>query len=431
MARGIEMNKSNFVKEIRKLKICSELLINHINYGRVIATKMYPKGLKYTLCLFVQLLFFNYKFSHINNRKNILSVYSYSNNNRKDYDEIMENFRAILGKHDELNLVLKPSFKHFFQKIKSLINNYMVYKKHNLEDKLKVAILVSFYSVIEQEINKIMIANKYDLVVTFCDAHHIENLTAQIAMKNNIRTATLQHGQYRFIREGFENGDCEAYENFISDYLLTWGQATVDEFKKFNISEERMLKVGALRKFSNNTFHVKEISTGIFGVILSGETYKESNVSMIELANQIAKEFNMKYILRLHPKNHAVFYESHCDLRYLNTVIQNVENIEYIEQVDFSLVHMTGVFVELLSLGTAIFVFTDEYLEDLFKTSGVNICNIDDFRRHYTNFIKNKDETLLRLKQQYRYFNEGGNIEENYKNAINFIINSKRKNVHV
>ena len=424
------MKKTNAINNIRKLKKTPILSTANINYGRVIATKMYPKGLKYTLCLFIQLLFFNYKVSYVNNNKNILSVYSYSNNNRKDYDEIMENFRVIIGKNDELNLNLKPSFKYFFQKVKSLINNYIVYKKNNLKDKLKVAILVSFYSVIEQEINKIIIENKYDLVVTFCDAHHIENLAAQIAMKNNVRTATLQHGQYRFIREGFENGDCEAYENFISDYLLTWGQATVVEFKKFNISEERMLKVGALRKFSNNTFHVKETITDIFGVILSGETYKESNVGMIKLANQIAKEFNMKYILRLHPKNHAVFYESHCDPRYLSTVIQNVENIKYIDQVDFSLVYMTGVFVELLSLGAPIFIFTDEYLEDLFKISGVNICNIDDFRRHYNSFTQNKDENLLRLKQQYRYFNEGGNIEENYKNAINFIINSKRKSVH-
>lgn len=416
------MEKNNEVDYIRKLKVSNILLKDNINYGRVIATKMYGKGFKYIFYLLIQLLFFNYKVLHVKNGKKILALYSFSSSNRKDYDEIVNNFKNTLEEYDELNLILKLSIKYCMRKIVLLVKTYLFYRRHNLKDCFKIAILVTFYSTIQKELENIIIGNKYCLLVTFSDGHHIENLAAQIANNNSIKTATLQHGQFRFLRKGYENGDCEAYENFISDYILTWGQATVDEFKKFNINENRMLKVGALKKFSNNSFHNKKTDANIFGVILSGETYKESNINLINLANQIAKQYDMKYVLRVHPKNNIRFYQSYCDPLYVIDTIRYIENKEYVDQVDFSLIHMTGVFVELLSLGTPLFVFEDVYLEDLFKIKGFTVSAIDEFKENYEIFLKNRSESIKFLQQQYYYFNERGNVNENLKQAIDLIL---------
>ena len=69
----------------------------------------------------------------------------------------------------------------------------------------------------------------------------------------------------------------------------------------------------------------------------------------------------------MHPKNNVERYLKFVNKEYLSEYSANVKNVEYVEKVDFSIIHMTGVFVELLGLNSVLFVYDDKYMEELFK----------------------------------------------------------------
>ena len=408
--------------KVRNIKKNKNLILNNINYGRVIATRFYDNSCKNMLKEFIRLIFFDYEIKYIFHDSKILSIYSYRNKNRKDYDDIVDGFRNILDYQcDTLEFIYKLSLKECILKIKYLVK--YIFKLYNqIENPIFTSIILSQFLRFESVLLKTIHWNKYMLCVTFCDAHGIENLTTQIASNKKIITATLQHGQYRVLKPETENADVESYENFISDYLFAWGEMTKKEFLKAGLDQNRIITVGAIKSFSNNTCLQFQKTKNVFGVVLDGNIYKESNIQMIHYANLLANKFDLKYIVRLHPKNNWKDYSKYCDSNKLHSVLTKVENYNYANKIDFSLVHMTGVFVELLSINSAIFLMEDEYLEELFKVEGSTFSNINELEELYIKYNKEQQLFLNKQYKLYRKFNQAGNIKENYQNAIKRIM---------
>lgn len=413
------------INKVRSRKKNSTFTINGINYGRVIAAQTYDNSFSSIIKEAIRLFLFDYKIEITDKTdSNIGLFYALKSSNRNDYDYIVNKFQDIVENVRRIDLIRYKSINKVFFKILKLIKNFNKLRKYNIQDIMISSIVITQYEILNEDIEKSKIFDDLELVCTFCDAHGCDNLITQIAKNKEIKTATLQHGQYRILSEGKEVADAEAYENFISDYMLTWGQATIDQFKKVGIEDSRFKKVGALKSFSFNNKIINKEKNNVFGVVLSGEYYRNTNIEMIKLANLIASKYNMSYYIRLHPRNNASFYEKYCNMEYLVDMVSNIENEDYANIVDFSILHMTGVFVELLSINSPIIIFKDELLENIFDIENYCISNIIDFGTVYDNFKNNYMIFLNEQYKLYRYFNEDGDVTSNYKLAIENIINN-------
>lgn len=405
---------------VQKLKNDNNLIINNINYGRVLAVLLYRDDIKYKIALIIRSLITKFKFKYKKNNNPIFLMYAFKDANRKDFDYITDKFCELSGSD---KFYVRIEYSKFIRIIKiSCIKNY--YKKlKKIEyisflDKILICSLIARYDEL-REIFEVKV-NEFDVIVTFCDAHPIDNLLAQIANNREKVTATLQHGQYKVISKGNEIADVELYLNFISNYLFAWGQKTVDEFSKIGIDPKRILKVGALKEFSYNKFIERELrdkENGIFGVILDADQYMESNIELIKLANKIAKEYKIKYVVRLHPRNNLKKYKRYLLDNFVNEIIEGVSNIEYVSKVDFSIIHLAGVYIELLSMNVPFFILEDKFTEDIFKDNLLNFSNYEEFNKVYNYFVNNKDEFYYKLKKKYEDFNSY-NIEYNYKKYL-------------
>ncbi|WP_371017770.1 hypothetical protein [Pseudalkalibacillus sp. JSM 102089] len=411
-------------KEVQRIKEILE--VDGINYGRVMATELYNEKKIYLIKIMLEALFYDYILNFNNKGSNTLVEFSTDLYKRKDYDYIVDNYLKFLPEQTVLKVNKRLSMSgvifKFFNSVRYFIkiSNKTTLKKI---DKIKVSLLLVKYMKLNTLIEEAIKTRDIILCTTFCDAHPIGNLLVQICKKYKITTATLQHGQYRFLQPGKETPDAEAYKNFISDYMFSWGQATVDEFKKSEVNESRFLKVGAIKPFSfDNGSFIEESQNGVFGVILNGETYNESNYSLLKNASEIAESLNMKYIVRFHPKNNQNKYKS---LLRSNRIIKTVKNIngkKFLEEVDFSLIHMSGVYVEMLSYNAPFFVLDDKYTEQIFKDDILTFSNLKQFMVKYRYFQENTNSYKERLFRRYTYFNKLGSTEENYKNAHDNII---------
>lgn len=393
-------------EKIQKLKTEQKYIINGINYIKAIAIKLYPDEMLYTLKCCIFCLFYNYKIEYINNNQEII-INNYVKN-RKDYLEISNNLKKILnGRCNFLNIYTKFKITEFPIKLIELI--YLMGKMQILN--LRISSLILILKDLYKKIEKVEFNEK--LFISFCDAHFEENLLTQYFNTIEIKTATLQHGQYRFLKSGLETADAEAYLNFCSNYLFSWGEKTKIEMEKGGISEERVLLCGALKSFTNTSRKtLLHTNNNIFGVILNGETYKDSNITMIKIANDIANKYNLKYIIRLHPMNNLKNYEKYINRSYFITYLKNISGEEYSSKVNFSLLHMTGVFVEMLSTKSPFFILDDKYTEDIFKLDGLHFSNLEEFSKVYEKYKKDEGYMNTLLNKEYKNFNIAQNEKE-------------------
>lgn len=414
------MMNSTSIHKVRTRKMNPKLFIDGINYGRVIATQTYNVSYKSIIKELVRLFIFNCKVEIEGNKSsNICFFYSFKSSNRKDLDSIADLFKESIKDIKYIHFIRYISLKNLFEKIYMFSKYFREFLMQGVEDSCISAIVVTQYLMQKNYIDQFKIFDdELTIFITFCDAHGIDNLLTQIANRKQIKTITLQHGQYRILSDGNEIADAELYENFISDYMLVWGQATVDEFIRVGIDADRLIKVGALKAFSFNKNSCKYEINSTFGVVLSGDPYKETNINMIKLANQIAEKHNLKYFVRFHPRNQRDLYLKYCKEEYLTGSSSNIENSEYAKIVDFSLIHMTGVFVELLSVNSLIIVYKDKFIEKIFEIDPYCIQDIKEFDELYKLFLTNKNQILEDQLNKYKYFNEPGNVLANYKLAI-------------
>lgn len=413
-------------KRIEQIRKHRALIINGINYGRVIATDLYDTSCKGYLKQIAKCFLFEYmvKFS---GKSDCVFAYSLSYAKRKDYDEIRDAFFKIFPDISYLSVEKVKTVKRILPKLFSCLRYWLKFLFGGVKTPFLCAVLVTKYKPLEGKLEEAVCFDKRKLAVSFCDAMGEDNLFTQLANRRKIKTVTLQHGQYRVLDEKNEKADVEAYKNFISDYLLAWGEATRREFVKAGICGERVLPVGALKPFSNAPLPPKHKFKGVFGVVLCGEIYVDTNIAMIKFANKLAEKYNLTYFLRMHPRNDAGKYLKHVNKKLLSEISFDVKNDEYVDKVDFSIIHMTGVFVELLGLNSVLFVYEDRYMENLFKIIPYTFSEEKKLYSLYERLLEDREEIEKEQYQHYIDFNAGGHIEENYKNAILRIMQEDKK----
>jgi hypothetical protein len=206
-------------------------------------------------------------------------------------------------------------------------------------------------------------------VVTFCDAIGHENLVAMFLRNAGSRTYTLQHGQYRNLHKNNISQDIEAFSNFVSDYMFCWGAATINEYADFKNSYFAgisntgiLLETG---KFHNFKPHCKEDEhhTGVFSLVFSGENSKLDNYRLLEYARNVCEIKRYKFHIRLHPSNNFKDYLAKVGGDFIGIITE--EN--YFTKVDFSVMCMTGFFLECIEYMHPFYILETPYLPNVFK----------------------------------------------------------------
>lgn len=382
------------IKKIKKMKFFED----DFNYMSPMAIKLWQNKYIHLFKIVCFCLFFKPIVFYINNNSDILISYPFKKGKRKDYDEIINNLKKITKNYNEIFFSYKWSLVLPIKRLIKFIKNYKVIKlgdDYRKIDKIKVNLLLLIVQEVKTEIENIIFKEK--VLISFCDACLEENILAQILKKKSMKTVTLQHGQYRFLNN-YKDENVEAYENFISDYILVWGEKTKIEFMKAGIAEKRILIAGSLKDTIKNSTVCKK-NVDMFCVILDGETYIKSNIEMIRIANKLSKKINKKYYIRFHPMNKKS--------RYLKEVCKENYccNLEEVQPI-FSILHMTGVILEKLLNNEEFYIFNDKYQEEIFKIEKIMFLNEEDL------FFKYKNKLKIDSLEVYKLFNAVNNYEE-------------------
>lgn len=407
---------------IQKLKKNPLLLGDDgINYARVMAAKLYPNSNIYTFKCFLLAIFFEPAIYYIKKESDILVSSNLEHKKRKDYFYISSKIKSYLHS-SQLFFHRKLKLHYVFYNILGLFillkkNRYLV--KSSL-DILRISSLELYYKKIPPKLDNIQF-EKIKIYISFCDSYLEENLITQYFKGKEVITSTLQHGQYKYIKKGEENTESEAYLNFISDFIFVWGKATEKEFIKAGINRNRIIRVGALKEFTNRKAYRVASSKKKFLIIMNGETNSKSNCEMIKIANVISRKYQLFYDIRLHPDNKLYKYLKLTNENFLGTY-KNKKNC--MTDYMFSIIHMTGVFVEILSANLPFFLYDNKFTADIFKHKLITFGTIKEFDKKYYYMLNNEDIFLDELNSLYSHFNIANNdlhLRNNYIQAINAI----------
>lgn len=227
--------------------------------------------------------------------------------------------------------------------------------------------LIKFYFV-SRKIDSLTDLNKYNLLVTFCDAYPEESFVANLFKWKGKTAATLQHGAFSAWRENELINSGVELRAFSSNYMLCWNKLTIDEAARCGIPSERMKVVGILGYVKDQPDDWICPNTNTFGVVIGHESFEDENLKLIECANRIAKLKGMGYYLKLHPNYDEHYFDDKVSIKYYRgTIKKGIPIAVYANMVDFSLVGSSSVYLELVYIRHNVIRYSTGSVTDKFK----------------------------------------------------------------
>lgn len=401
---------------IQDFKRSGSAIIDRINYANVIAQYLYDTSLFGWLKKVAFSLFFSTHITVVDsNSRKILLYYSCRHKKRLDYDHIFSEIKESLNDHcdhvesKECFSVIQPW--HTVRELKTAFSATIGYNKKTIH-RIGAALLIAKYiSTSKHKLESLV--KKRESLITFCDAPASENILAQLAKSRGVTTYTAQHGQYRLLDKSNIGPDAEAYANFVSDYLLCWGEATRQEYIRFGFKPEQLITVGWIKNWSNSRFQYLD---GVFGVMLNSETSKDSNYELLRLARTIADHLNLNYIVRLHPSSSPRQYKLYLGNQCIDCNHYNLE--DYLNRVGFSIAHMTGAVIEMLHYKSPVYLYDDGKLAKVFRVEGLSYSSFDSMIDAIVNDRKNIDIAQKRISSLDKWYNDDSNQKIRIRDAI-------------
>ena len=256
---------------------------------------------------------------------------------------------------------------------------------------------------------------QYRLVVVSFDAHSLDRFLVHRCKKDQIITATLQHGIVNAPIDinTWEYTGIELCSS-ISDYFLAWNQFTYDEAKKCNVDLNRIKIAGILKCIELPVLSYKRgINNNIFGILLDNARGDLNNRKMIPIANELAQVINFKYVIRFHPSYKGNEYDDLIDFNFYQGQDKHETLAEYAQSIEFTIQANSTTLIELIYMGYPVYKYTsnDKFdkckdltyntfsnLEELLCFIQNNIdesskmfellCSVKDIRETYCSFFK-------------------------------------------
>ena len=368
------LGKRDRIQELKKLNLVDSQNINIIN---VVAIFLYDEKIKAFLKSVVYMLS-EIRFDQLELKgSDSLCFYGCKSKKREDYDEMVSFFRSKCKvKTDYIEVVESYGFLNLWANISAVKKVYGFLKDGHLGFLERMSISMFYARIYRIEDVYLDFISQYKKVVTFCDAHPIENYITQLANHKCIKTYTLQHGQYCVVSDQ-DNPDSESVLNFMSDVLFCWGPVTKREFIRNGFSSDRIYLSGRMKKENASSLINVDTKKMKFGVLLSGENNRSVNFKLIEIANDISASKGMPYEIRLHPANSISDYRM-----FLDEGLGEVHNgslEDFFESKSFSISYATGAFINSLQSLCPCYIYKDKNLPKAFHLIELNFSSAKDF----------------------------------------------------
>ncbi len=333
-------------------------------------------------------------------------VYSQSKNNEKiafysdyyyrdDHITIFKNFINEFSYFDYVLPVKLPkerfNLKRGCKMIKWDIYNLWKLKRVKMDLKkrlyyLRVLGLISFY---RENMEKYFSIKKYTYGMVYNDSNPYENMLVQVMKKRSIYTSTMQHGI--FDKRGYFKG--LEYRTSVADDWLAWNAFSKELAMECEVPEKKIKILGIPRYIKPIALEKKE-RKGVIGIVLGIKALVEENQKLIEFANMISKENNLKYFLRYHPTCQRNEYDRFIDKDvYIDrTGIKETVN-QMCEQSDFCLIGSgTSMIIDLIYLKQPFLQYFEQYKGGEY------------FGRN--NYFRNFNELNMQVKNQGMFISE-------------------------
>lgn len=234
----------------------------------------------------------------------------------------------------------------------------------------RVILLIHFIDLFKFRRAISMVSPKdYNLLVVLYDAGPTYNYLVQWFKKEEVLTATLQHGIFlapRCVKNNIEYQGVE-FLNSNSDYFLAWNNFTRDEAIHAGMSSSKIRVLGIVN-YPEYTV-VKSSVKGVFGVVLNTMSSDSQNRQLITFANFLARYRGLKYKLKYHPIFKGNEYDSIIEAEYsMGTVERFMSVRDYVSEVDFTLISNSSVLMELVFWKHRTFRFSSGDEEDKYRS---------------------------------------------------------------
>lgn len=342
---------------------------------------------------------------------------------RGSYNAQMDAFRHLYDMDLIRGSEKKSLYIHGFGFLFShIIPWYKALKKYDVPKLTAIRVLAQLSQL--YELYKLLLTidvKKYSLLVTFCDSIIDEGMATEYFKNKGIKTASLQHGQYtawrcnEFINSGVE------LRTLKSDYLLAWNQMTKDEASKQGVAETKIVITGILGNIGRNYERASVHNNGVFGVVINHPSFENDNISLIQAANYLAKEKNLKYYLKLHPSYSDDYFANLIDSDYyIGNIKKGIEILDYANMCDFSIASSSSVFCELVYVGHRVLRFSSLKVDDKFRDVpyGATFNTPGNIVKCFDNGFKEEDEDKL-----FSYLCGVRDATQEYSNFIKSIVN--------
>lgn len=388
---------------IQDWKASKGAVLDGVNYANVVATFLYQSGGRSLLRRAAYALLFGWRITGGSETGEMLIFYSHRDKKRSDYDYIVdylveaaENEAALVELHDHLSPVqllrtlgLWPSGWRATRTLRL-----------DLLERVTASLLIARYRSARRSLEQFIRGR--DAVTTFSDALPWDNMVAQLAGIASLPSITAQHGQYRLLDETNISADAEAYANFVSDVMLVWGPATVDQLTKAGIAPNRLITSGWIRERPHIEQAVDIDRSSTFGVVLNGQNGDAGNYMLIHTAEKLASALGMRYMMRAHPTFGPRDYAQaapHC------IEIRPMTLDDYASRVAFSLAHASSSALELLLADQLIYVVDDGTVADVFRQPGLTFDEGDILAQVKLD-TASRTEARRRLQSLKLWFNQ-------------------------
>lgn len=281
--------------------------------------------------------------------------------------DLIQNKTVVLGNKSRRQFNIIPAIKIF----RYIPYWYLSLRKRNISFIQQLIILnrlIYVYQVLGYIDKNIEVSN-YSLFVSYYDSLIEDSFWEEIFRLKNIKTASLQHGQFISYREDMVNNCGIELRTFKSDFLLCWNKYTKREAVISGIEESKLPILGIIGYVSKEHWNrcIKP-NNDIFGVVIGHPDYIEENIVLVNAANSLSRAKGLKYYLKLHPNYKEDFFKDIVDQSYyLGNIKKGINMMDYANMVDFSIVGASTVLTELVFLGHEVIRYSNQSIRDKYR----------------------------------------------------------------
>lgn len=383
-------------------------------------SKMSVKNKLWSIAKWV--LFDTVEYEYLNNNSDVITIYSDERIKRTDYKKIFENVNKTLNSDTITSNVKKRKELHSFIDIianlkKALNWLYQLRKcEMNLKNSIRVITDIMRIHNTHKYINTATFSHKNGIIV-FCDIFPTDNIFVQFFQQRGIVTMTLQHAAFTAALKNPTNINDTGIEltYSISDYFLGWNQFTKEQAARCGMKEDKFRIVG-MPQFIDNSYRPDEKNKyNCFGVILGVKEYDDVNRNVVKIAGEIAEKYRLNYYLKYHPNFQGNEY-SDITNGYCLGNFTSKDMGKYVESVDFSILSVTSMLVELVYLDHNIYRYKINPDKDKFSQIGIfNFNNLEEF-----SIIYNKSQ-----KGFFDYLCYTRHVSESYQKSIQNLLTGR------